>query len=69
MKKLSLNVDELKVDSFDSTSAALLDDGTIRGFDSTYDDATCFGGSCRRGTNCNVCPSLATLCYAAEAAD
>ncbi|HET7460026.1 MAG TPA: hypothetical protein VFJ82_02215 [Longimicrobium sp.] len=62
--KLRLNVDELQVQGFETAEDAgghgtvqahgRNDEGVRYG---TYDEDTCFGASCRRGTACNICPS------------
>lgn len=50
MKKLKLEIETLKVESFDATAAEPNDRGTVQGRDSTSDSGTaytdCWGGGC-----------------------
>ena len=64
MKKLALDVEQLKVDSYETTSESTRDRGTVWGHNShtnttrTY-DFTCAGSTCGLKTN-------AASCYANE---
>lgn len=56
MKKLSLEIETLEIESF----AALppepeAADGTVRAFDSSWDEDTCVGPSCRRDCSLQSC--------------
>jgi len=70
MKKLSLDLDQLSVESFD-TSAVGRPKGTVRGFDIT--DSTCYeidcgcisGGTCNTDCGQNTCDAT---CYDATCA-
>jgi|SRR5215218_6166345 len=65
MKKLNLDLDQLAVESFD-TSAAVRPRGTVRGFDIT--DSTCYDEGCACltnrtcDTNCNQ-ETCGASCY------
>jgi hypothetical protein len=58
MKKLTLNLDELAVESFD-TQAVGAERGTVRGHEDT-DAVSCFG-SCAPATKCGCVPPSITL--------
>ncbi|HEX2203998.1 MAG TPA: hypothetical protein VHG91_11895 [Longimicrobium sp.] len=62
MKKIKLDLDALHVVSFEPAAEEKRDEGTVQGFDSTYDEITCFGGSCRRPTQC-IYTCLVETCY------
>jgi hypothetical protein len=53
MKKLSLQLDALEVETFEPVADDAGKAGTVKAFDSTYDEDTCVGPSCRRACTCS----------------
>jgi hypothetical protein len=62
MKKLTLDLDELTVESFDAMPESQSEEGTVKGFDSTYDEDTCVGPSCRRPCTWQSCNTYCDTC-------
>ncbi|MBV9110377.1 MAG: hypothetical protein JO306_13275 [Gemmatimonadetes bacterium] len=68
MRKLMLNVDALRVESFEATSPELREDGSVRGYAVTADtncntqclgptacNGTCVGPQCRSANTFGIC--------------
>lgn len=57
MRKVTLDVDRLCVDSFETTPAPAAERGTVHGFYSQVGTCDGFVGTCRYGGTCgNGCP-------------
>jgi hypothetical protein len=74
MRKLTLELDELRVQSFEVMPAAGTRRGTIHGRESeTYDEVACAGAtnaSCDTGESCDTCdPCTQTFCDPTDTAD
>lgn len=59
MKKLSLDLNELRVESFEAMAEPDVHGGTVEAY-GTYDGDTCFGPSCRRCPSANCTADCAT---------